>query len=264
MDSLVKILKKTYHRHLCHAATIYIQSSPYFLMEAFLLFVVLMITVFQHMQITDISKKTLRLKPHSIYCKMDNKEPKENSLVSNKSRLLELSDEQKDSSENSNSQFGWIGQDTQSIVESSKEKTRFRDQLINLTPEQYVQLDKERKMRQKDLDMATNSLSTLCHNVIKRQWSEATLTQKLAAFRENLECNSLDILYAGNKAAVTTDSLLSILEKLITHSSVENPLPFKGDITTLALDAADMLQHNRDTEKLVLKNTEITPTKNFK
>ncbi|KAF5280905.1 hypothetical protein FQR65_LT03054 [Abscondita terminalis] len=237
---------------MSHSATIYIQSTPHFLMEAFILLVAFILTLFQHVNIINYSKKILRLKPHSIYCKTDREPADDNdsstSIRKRTNQVLTTVAYQRSSLHSSKSQLGWIFSEH---PDTDNDKKILSDELLSLTPEEYVKLEKEKKLREKELDNSKYSLSTLCQIAIKKQWSDSTFKKNLSALKENLECNSssLEGKYLGHKTGMMTESLLCMLENLINNSSIDNPLPFKGNIATLAVDAAELIKTNPNEER---------------
>ncbi|KAB0803636.1 hypothetical protein PPYR_00606 [Photinus pyralis] len=212
MDSM-KIPKKIFGTYFASSATIHMQSTPAFLGEFVLFAVVFLLLIIQHLQVGKISKRCLRLKPYMIYSKIktgSRRKEKEPAIDSKPGLTLE----------NGNLH------------------------LANLTPEQYAKMEKERQAREREFDNGMQSLSTLCRTVVRGEWSGETFKSNFSTLKENIECKSatLEGKYLGHKAADLSESLINVLENSITSSSVETPFPFKGDIATLAVDAAELLK----------------------
>ncbi|KAF2879771.1 hypothetical protein ILUMI_26397 [Ignelater luminosus] len=260
MEDYEKIIRK----YLRQTATIHIYSFPYFILETFLALVILLLYVLLHLEVSKIYKKMLRLRPNSVYCETHSGSISKDSLCSVTTHYREVYTVSKHPSttiaykrianniRSTNSQLGWI-LPTHPIDESlasrplSIEKKKYAEKIANLTPEQFVKIDKERKLREKELDSYMTSLSTLCKNVLNKKYSSQTLQKQVEMAKENLQCNktSLEGKYLGFKTEAMTKSLFNMLEQMITNSSLQNPLPFKGDITTLALDVADLSTDNQ-------------------
>lgn len=264
-------------KYLRQTATIYLHSNPNFIMEAFLAFITFLLYVYQHIDIYGLSKRMLYIKPNTIYYNTVSGNLCKLTLLFNfKTSINYLGSNSKDSlctsitnfqhqvnttnpsttiaykraltTDSSKSQMGWILQTQPTNRSMVLERKRLADQILSLTPDQYVKLDKKRRKKEKEFENHSASLATLCRNVTRQKYSSSTLSRQIEMVRENLECNSksLEGKYLGHKADIMTRSLLCILEHIITNSSLENPLPFKGDITTLALDAAELSQINHN------------------
>lgn len=116
------------------------------------------------------------------------------------------------------------------------------ESIASLTPAEYVKRDKERRLRERELQRCFQSLTTLYDNVVEKKFSEKTLTNQLAMAKEQTQCTKMappSTLVTLPCDAMTT-SLFDLLEKIIVPSSVNNPLPFRGDLTSLALDAGNI------------------------
>ncbi|KAK5649069.1 hypothetical protein RI129_003961 [Pyrocoelia pectoralis] len=236
----MKILKIFLRKYFGSSVTIWLQSMPILVIECALYAIAFVLLIVQIFQIGKISRRCDRLKPDTIYTKMEKdfrrvdhceKFKKADPTTTVYKRPLSM--------DSSQSQVGWLGN---SNVSSDD---KYCGDLANITPQQFVKMERERKLREEDFDCGTQSLSTLCQMVVRRELSSETIQKKIVTLKENLECKALTLegKYLGNKAGDMSESLINMLENLITNSSVEKPLPFKGDITTLAVDAAE-LSHN--------------------
>lgn len=125
------------------------------------------------------------------------------------------------------------------------------DKFVSITPNQYVKMEKERKIREKDLEDCLKSLTTLCSNVLDNKLSQSTIQKQIQEAREELLFPQPINKYLGFDTAALTNSLFDLLENIITESSIEKPLPFKGDLTTFAMNAGNF---NTDVFTKAVKN----------
>lgn len=135
------------------------------------------------------------------------------------------------------------------------------DRFISMTPGQYVRLQKERRSHRKDLETCLKSLTTLYSNVVEDKESQGTLVKQLNQAREELVFPRANKQFIGFDTAALTNSLFDLLENIVAESSVDRPLPFKGDLTTLALDAGNLsvlAAPRRDSDSFSSENTTRT------
>lgn len=130
-----------------------------------------------------------------------------------------------------------------------EDRQNYIDTLLALSPVDFIKMDKDRKIRVSQLQNCLKSLTTLYDNIVKKQYSEELINGHLNIVKENIKyikMNSQPIQYFGFEAEAMTKSLFHLLERIIAKSSIQNPLPFKGDITTLALEVGNLLPQNSD------------------
>lgn len=140
------------------------------------------------------------------------------------------------------SQYGWVLPQSGNARKHNPNTERLEN-IASLSPSEYVKIDKERRLREKELQRCFQSLTTLYDNVVERKYSEKTLTTQLEMAKEQTQCTKMapaSTLVSLPCDAMTT-SLFDLLEKIVVPSSVNNPLPFHGDLTSLALDAGNII-----------------------
>lgn len=140
-------------------------------------------------------------------------------------------------------------------LDDDDKRSNVIDKFISLTPAQYVKMEKERKVREKDLENCLKSLTTLYSNVLDNKLSQGTIGRQIQQAREELLFPQPVNKYLGFDTAALTKSLFDLLEKIVTESSIEKPLPFKGDFTTLAMDAGNFNMSAQPT-RLLIDNTD--------
>lgn len=130
-----------------------------------------------------------------------------------------------------------LGMDTRSRLETNEQIQKF----LSLTPNQFVKIDKAKKRSK--LRQSSRSLATLYNSTIERRLSSETIKRHIELAKEHLELAKMSKDIRSNvKMDVdrVTGSLFDLLERIITTSSLENPLPFRGDIAGLAVDMANL------------------------
>lgn len=260
MDKLeiaLKMLKET--------AQMQIYSSPGFMMETFCAIVISLIFLYLHFEITRIARDTLLLKPHTIFFKDScrGSYSKESICTSvtrvqhefckyrrygrllNQSALGGIS--YRATTHSTHSQLEWLLNQNinrtdmlNPLVEERQGRHYLHSRLAALTPQEFVRLDLEHSKRQRDVKSAMDSLSALYETVISRKISQHAVKEKLQNAKEHLQCMKYTVPMRFLETQNLTESLFNILEKHIISSSIENPLAFKGDFTSLAYETGKL------------------------
>ncbi|GJQ76199.1 hypothetical protein Trydic_g1942 [Trypoxylus dichotomus] len=252
MDEFPALLMKI----LSQTATVHIYSFPHFTLETFLAIVMFFIYAYLHFEISKIAKCTLRLRPNTVqYRKFLRECNSRESICTSITRVQHeyctfnvsrcpsshLTYKRLCSNYSNHSQCGWILPQTNHYRARNPTSERF-ETIASLTPAEYVKRDKEKRLRERELQRCFQSLTTLYDNVVEKKFSEKTLTTQLEMAKEQTQCTKMappSTLVTLPCDAMTT-SLFDLLEKIIVPSSVNNPLPFHGDLTSLALDAGNI------------------------
>lgn len=127
------------------------------------------------------------------------------------------------------------------LLKGSPEREKYVDQLLALTPSQFVRLDREEQKRKAACAL---SLTTLYLNVKEKRFSDAELLKQIEAAKEDCQCS----IYAHEimnycKAENITDSLIDLLQEFIDNTGPDNPPPLNGELTSLLYDAGDLSTH---------------------
>lgn len=129
------------------------------------------------------------------------------------------------------------------LLKGSPEREKYVDQLLALTPSQFVRLDREEQKRKAACAL---SLTTLYLNVKEKRFSDAELLKQIEAAKEDCQCS----IYAHEimnycKAENITDSLIDLLQEFIDNTGPDNPPPLNGELTSLLYDAGDLSTQDR-------------------
>lgn len=219
---------------LFKSATANIYSSPPFVMEAILSFAVCCIYIFLHFDLYYISKRTVHRKAKYVY-------------LSNRIRQLATSSESNSivhlfNVSNTNiTEMNCRNSSINSAVEEAlrKASNSVEEKIENVlkhTPEEYLKQQKQLHSKN-EFHACLKSLSSLYEDCIKGEKTDKELQQQLQIAKDSLGEDA--VKYLGKNAQYLTQSLFDLLEKMVMSSSLENPLPFKGDITTLVFDAGN-------------------------
>lgn len=122
------------------------------------------------------------------------------------------------------------------VMKGSPEHDRYAEQLLSLSPSQFVRLDKEEQKRKVACAL---SLSTLYRNVKEKRFSDEELLKQLEAAKEECQYSAyareiMDYVKAEN----VTDSLIDLLQEFIDNSSVDNPPPM-SEFTSMVYDVGN-------------------------
>lgn len=263
MEQLITTTRPLF-KLLFQSATAYIYSTPTFALETALLVVVSVLYIFLHVEITNITLRTCRLKPNSLYLSnrlraaysrdsdctsITHVQHKIRINVSRGSLTTHFSCNNRRASSTSNSSNGNLGAPLHAgdvghtRISTPLDLYQRIDRVLTMTPEEYIKHDCVRKARENDLVNCIKSLSTLYQDAVARKTSRQATQQHLELAREHLEqakISSDTSRYLGRNADALTSSLFDLLEGIIMSSSPERPLPFKGDLTTLIFDAGNL------------------------
>lgn len=244
--------------YMFRSATAHIYSFPNFCLEAIFTLVLCVIYVCLHMEITNIGMKTLTLKPNTLHLDGGTKLRCADSTCTSitcvqkqfyrirSSKLPKSNISYSHLTGNSNHQFNLLPKeigDASNVQVSRQNLCERIDNILNLTPEQFVKFDQIRKSREDDMVYCLKSLSTLYADKVENKYSEKTVQRHIQLAKEHLQqanISSETCRYLGRNTEALTKSLFDMLEGIVLSSSVQNPLPFKGDIPTLAFDAGHL------------------------
>lgn len=135
----------------------------------------------------------------------------------------------------------WIqsGDAFKPIGEKPKNKSMMVDKLASLSPAQYVKLDKERQLRERQLKGCMHSLTTLFDNIVTRKFPETNLKEQIETAKEETVCSRVsDQVMKYLDSESVTESLINVLNDIVEDN--ENPLPLKGDLTALVYDIGNL------------------------
>lgn len=218
---------------LFKAANANIYSSPPFVMETILTLIVCSIYVFVHLDLINLASRTVQLKPNRVEISANARHftssSNSSSLCCVKECLLNVS--------NSNIGGSFIRKQTSAIKEAMKNVEEKIDNVLKLTPEEYLKQQKQVNSKN-EFQACLKSLSSLYEDCIKGEKSDKELQKQLQIAKDSLGEDA--VKYLGKNVQYLTQSLFDMLEKVVISSSLENPLPFKGNITTLVFDAGNL------------------------
>nr|XP_022911782.1 uncharacterized protein LOC111422782 [Onthophagus taurus]XP_022913955.1 uncharacterized protein LOC111424589 [Onthophagus taurus] len=255
MEDLLTLSKKI----LSQTATIHIYSFPNFTLEIFLAIVMFIIYIYLTLEIAQIAKTAIKTRPNTIIRKKIKEVNSSLSICSSSFSKYQdtfnphyepihpsthLAYKRISSKCSSHSQLGWIMPNMVGVGSCTfpdLENSGNFDTVASMTPAEFVKKEKERRLREKELQKCFESLTSLYGSVIDRKYSVNTLQNKLELAKESVQCGKCNLgdIDVGLSAAMT-DSLFDLLEKIVLPSSLNNPLPFNGDMTRLVLDAGDL------------------------
>lgn len=229
----------------------HIYSSPHFALEVALMLIVCIIYILLHLEISNTAVRTLILKPNAVYLSNRIKATFSNdsnctsiTCVQHQVCALGITDSKHTEfrdciRRNQKIELGSplrIG-DCMNTVEKKIEN------MLSLTPDEYVQKDIISKLTQSDFGFCLKSLTTLFETCVNGKKSETTIKRQIQMAKEELQNASIATdtnRYFGRNAIALTSSLFDLLEGIILSSSLEHPLPFKGDLTTFIFDVGNL------------------------
>lgn len=224
------------NKYLFKSASANIYSSPPFVMEAILSFAICCVYIFLHFDLHYIGQRTIRLKPNYVYMSKRIRHLANSSASSSIVHLFNVSNTNleeiaccADGSINS-----VMGDALKTASTNVEEKI---EHVLKLTPEEYLKQQKQLSS-QNEFHACLKSLSSLYEDCIKGEKSDNELQKQLQVAKDSIGEDA--IKYLGKNAQYLTQSLFDLLEKMVMSSSLDNPLPFKGDITTLVFDAGNL------------------------
>lgn len=224
---------------LFKSASANIYSSPPFIMEAILSIVICTIYIFLHVDLCNLSNKTIRLKPNYVY--VSNRIRHLASTSASSSVICVNRSESNVRVCKKSSLSSIVGDALKKVTRTVEDKI---ESMLKLTPDEYLKQQKQLHSKN-EFHACLKSLSSLYEDCIKGEKSDRELQKQLQVAKNSLGEDT--IKYLGKNAQYLTQSLFDILEKMVMSSSLENPLPFKGDITTFIFDAGNL---NIDDEKI--------------
>lgn len=231
---------------LFKSANANIYSTPPFVMEAILSVVVCVIYIFLHIDLSNIKRKTIRLKPNYIYMSNRVRQLANNKSSTSRSavHLFNVSDTniggESTTADTINSVMGDI------LKSSTKNVEEKIDNVLKLTPDEYLKQQKQLNSKN-EFHACLKSLSSLYEDCLRGEKSDTELQKQLQLAKDSLGEDA--VKYLGKNAQYLTQSLFDLLEKMVMSSSLEKPLPFKGDITTLVFDAGNFSVEEEQMEK---------------
>lgn len=223
------------NKFLFKSASANIYSSPPFVMEAILSFAICCVYIFLHFDLYYISKKTIRLKQDYVYMSRRIRQLASNSQSSSVVHLFNVSDTNVAEMSREKDSISFVMDETLKNAKNSVEDKI--DNVLKLTPEEYLRQQKQLHSKN-EFHACLKSLSSLYEDCIKGEKSDTELQKQLQMAKDSLGEDA--VRYLGKNAQYLTQSLFDLLEKMVMSSSLENPLPFKGDFTTLVFDAGNL------------------------
>lgn len=243
MDEINEYIAK----FLSHSVLVHIYSHPNFSVETFLGLLVTIVNFLLVLEINNMydnsqtpakihirpnlqaspskeSSVTSVAKVHTRYFQM-----KENgSLISNYKQRL-----QKNFSIHSN--CGWIVPQEidemfmKTLTGSQKSKFTKIDQVLSITPSEYIKRDKQKRQQVAQIRDCIQSLTKML-NSRRNKLSKQSIQKNLEIMQEHLSVLSTSdpIKFNHPETECIDETLYDIIESIVLSSSVENPLPHKN------------------------------------
>lgn len=252
MDEALEYMKEILHDKM----TVHIYSTPNFSFEIFISLAMCFIYGLLQSQIGDIRLRKYQFKPalSEIYRNKMKSESKESLAAWN--QFINEPQIVKKSEKNTDQQIVSCCGDACAACEHYDKLEKF----LSLTPNQFVEMDKERKNSER-LRQYTRSLAALYTTAVQRKLSDASIKRHIELAKEHLELAKIS--NTNFKVNRITSSLFELLEKIISNSSAKKPFPFRGDIAVLAMDMANLSMDNDplDFESALPHNNSSSKTK---
>ncbi|XP_044744503.1 uncharacterized protein LOC123306523 [Coccinella septempunctata] len=127
------------------------------------------------------------------------------------------------------SDYNWI---PTTVEEEKYEKI---DQILSVSPSDYIKKDKEKKIHENELRHCLKSLTTLLECSVASRMSTTSLAKSISIIRDHLKTTgSNENIAESNKKATennrkTTDSLFDMMERSLTQSAKEDGVTSHGD-----------------------------------
>lgn len=230
---------------LFKAASATIYSTPPFVMETILSLIVCSIYIFLHLDLINLSVRTVQLRPNRVQVSSNVRH-----LVSNPSNTTSIScvKDHLFNVSDCNIRGSFISKQNVKVREAAKNVEEKIENVLKMTPDEYLKQQKQVNSKN-EFHACLKSLSSLYEDCIKGEKSDRELQKQLQNAKDSLGEDA--IKYLGKNAQYLTQSLFDLLEKMVMSSSLENPLPFKGDITTLVFDAGNLnVEEDRKSAKM--------------
>lgn len=127
------------------------------------------------------------------------------------------------------SDYNWI---PTTVEEEKYEKI---DQILSVSPSDYIKKDKEKKIHENELRHCLKSLTTLLECSVASRMSTTSLAKSISIIRDHLKtANSNENIVENKKKSTennrkTTDSLFDMMERSLTQSAREDGVTLQGD-----------------------------------
>ncbi|XP_018322998.1 uncharacterized protein LOC108735510 isoform X2 [Agrilus planipennis] len=217
------------------SAVIHIYSFPNFVLETFLCLIVCLMYLALHYEINFANNSKINIV--SNLAESYSQDSLSTMFTQYRYRNSHRKKGSADWSLNANRMMGDYAGAIKTIPE---ERMRYIDNLITLTPTEFVQVDKERRLRDRELSGCLKSLTSLCESVIMKKESRDTIRKQIEMAKQHAEYVKNSTKNMHLDTAYMTKSFFDLMEQLVTRSNLDNPVPFKGDFTGLALDAGKL------------------------
>lgn len=256
MDDTLEHMKEILRQKM----TVNIYSIPNFSFEIFISLAICVIYGILQSQIGDVRLRKIQFKPalSEIYRNKMKNSPNDSkeSLAAWKQFTNEPQIAKK--SEKSADQIVTCCGDACAACEHYDKLERF----LSLTPNQFVEMDKERKNSER-IRQYTQSLAALYTTAVQRKLSDASIKKHIELAKEHLELAKLTS--TNFKVDRITSSLFELLERIICNTSPKKPFPFRGDIAVLAMDMANLSMDSDplDIESALPPNASKTQNEKF-
>ncbi|KAL3289109.1 hypothetical protein HHI36_003550 [Cryptolaemus montrouzieri] len=131
------------------------------------------------------------------------------------------------------SNYNWI-----SLSPVDGEKYEKIDQILSVSPSDYIKKDKEKKIHENELRHCLKSLTTLLECSVASKMSNTSLAKSISIIKNHLKSSNSCENITDNKKTIennrnTTESLFDMMERSLTLSTKEDGMTSHGDVARM-------------------------------